>query len=126
MCRYRANANISDCAICKDAKAKSGTAGGQKDAVPTSWIFLGDSGTSPLLQPHSSLENHVEDIEIDPQDMLLENALRVVFKASEMLESESLSPDDLQALSGALRDATEIMLSLESACDCGHEHGEDA
>jgi len=71
------------------------------------------------------MENTVEDLEIDPQELLLENAMRVVLKASEMLESKTLTPNDLQALSGALRDVTEIMLSIESACDCGHEHDEE-
>jgi len=66
----------------------------------------------------------VEEIEIDPQEMLLENAMRVVFKASEMLESETLTPAALKDLSGALRDVTEIMLSIESVCSCEHEEGE--
>jgi len=68
----------------------------------------------------------VEDIEIDPQELLLENAMRVVLKASELLEAKGLTPGDLKSLSGALRDVTEIMLSIESACDCDHEHEEDA
>ena len=68
----------------------------------------------------------MEDIEIDPQELLLENAMRVVFKASEMLESKSLNSAELKDISGALRDVTEIMLSLESACECGDEHEEDA
>jgi len=72
------------------------------------------------------VENTVEDIEIDPQELLLENAMRVVFKASEMLESKSLNSAELKDISGALRDVTEIMLSLESACECGDEHEEDA
>lgn len=66
----------------------------------------------------------MEEIEIDPQELLLENAMRVVFKASEMLESENLSPAALKDISGALRDVTEIMLSIESVCECGHEHEE--
>jgi len=68
----------------------------------------------------------VEDIEIDPQELLLENAMRVVFKASELLESNTLSSTELKDISGALRDVTEIMLSIESACECGHEHEEEA
>ena len=71
------------------------------------------------------MEFHVEEIEIDPQELLLENALRVVFKASEMLEDETLTPAGLKDLSGALRDATEIMLSIESDCSCEHDHGDD-
>lgn len=73
-------------------------------------------------QNHPS-ENHVEEeFEIDPQDLLLENAMRIVFKASELLEGENLSPSQLKDLSGALRDATEIVLSIESACSCEHDH----
>ena len=68
----------------------------------------------------------MEDIEIDPQELLLENAMRVVFKASELLESNTLSSTELKDISGALRDVTEIMLSIESACECGHEHEEEA
>lgn len=62
-----------------------------------------------------------EEYEIDPHDLLLENALRVVFRASEMLDSEELSPNDLKALSGSLREATEIILSIENSCSCGVE-----
>jgi hypothetical protein len=64
----------------------------------------------------------VEEFEIDPQDLLLENALRVVFKAADMLDAEGLTPSQLKDLSGALRDATEIVLSIESACGCDHDH----
>ena len=63
------------------------------------------------------MENHVEDevFEIDPQDLLLENAMRVVFKAAEMLDSEESDPfDQLKDISGALRDATEIVVTIES------------
>ncbi len=68
----------------------------------------------------------MEEFEIDPQDLLLENALRVVFKAAEMLESETLKPSELKDLSGALRDATEIVLSIEATCGCEHDHDEEA
>lgn len=66
----------------------------------------------------------MEEIEIDPQDLLLENAMRVVFKASELLESETLTASELKDLSGALRDVTEIMLSIEATCACEHDHEE--
>lgn len=65
-----------------------------------------------------------EEFEIDPQELLLENALRVVFRAAEMLDAEKLTPDELKALSGALRDATEVVLSIEGSCSCGD--GEEA
>ena len=64
----------------------------------------------------------MEEFEIDPQDLLLENALRVVFKAAEMLDSENLTASELKDLSGALRDATEIVVTIESACGCDHDH----
>ncbi|MFZ5426928.1 MAG: hypothetical protein ACOZEN_08130 [Thermodesulfobacteriota bacterium] len=67
----------------------------------------------------------MEEFEIDPQDLLLENALRVVFRAGELLDNEGVTASDLKDLSGALRDATEIILSIESACGCGHEHEEE-
>jgi len=69
----------------------------------------------------------VEEFEIDPQDLLLENALRVVFRAGELMESETISASELKDVSGALRDATEIILSIESVsgCECGHDHEED-
>lgn len=67
----------------------------------------------------------MEEFEIDPQDLLLENAMRVVFKAAEMLDGKSLSANELKDISGALRDATEIVLSVEAACCCEHEHGEE-
>ncbi|WP_243359772.1 hypothetical protein [Fundidesulfovibrio terrae] len=67
----------------------------------------------------------MEEFEIDPQDLLLENALRVVFKAAEMLDAEALTPSQLKDLSGALRDATEIVLSIETACGCDHDHGDE-
>lgn len=67
----------------------------------------------------------MEEFEIDPQDLLLENALRVVFKAAEMLDGENLTTSGLKDLSGALRDATEVILSIESACACGHDHDEE-
>lgn len=66
-----------------------------------------------------------EEFEIDPQDLLLENAMRVVFKAAEMLDAENLTPEQLKALSGAIRDATEIVLSVEAACGCDHDHGDE-
>ena len=67
----------------------------------------------------------MEEFEIDPQDLLLENALRVVFKAAEMLDGENLTTSGLKDLSGALRDATEVILSIESACACDHDHDEE-
>lgn len=67
-----------------------------------------------------------EEFEIDPQDLLLENALRVVFKAAEFLEDEKITPENLKNVSGALRDATEVILSIEAACACGHDHDEEA
>ncbi len=67
----------------------------------------------------------MEDFEIDPQDLLLENAMRIVFKAGEMLDTDNLTPAQLKDLSGALRDATEIVLSIESTCGCGLEHEEE-
>lgn len=66
----------------------------------------------------------MEEFEIDPQDLLLENALRVVFKAGELLDNETISASELKDVSGALRDATEIILSIESACGCDHDHEE--
>lgn len=66
----------------------------------------------------------MEEFEIDPQDLFLENAMRVVFKASEMLEAEGLTPSQLKDISGAIRDAAEIMLSIETACGCDHDHEE--
>ena len=66
-----------------------------------------------------------EEFEIDPQDLLLENALRVVFRATEMLDREEMTASELKDLSGALRDATEIVLSVESACGCDHEPEEE-
>jgi hypothetical protein len=73
------------------------------------------------------VENQVEEevFEIDPQDLLLENAMRVVFKAAEMLDSEELTTDQLKDISGALRDATEIVVTIESACGCDHDHDEE-
>jgi len=66
-----------------------------------------------------------ETFEIDPQDLLLENAMRVVFKAAEMLDADGLTPAQLKDLSGALRDATEIVVTIESACGCDHDHEGD-
>lgn len=64
----------------------------------------------------------MEEFEIDPQDLLLENAMRVVFKAAEMLDAETLTASELKDISGALRDATEIVVTIESACGCDHDH----
>ena len=67
----------------------------------------------------------MEEFEIDPQDLLLENAMRVVFKAAELLDTETLTASQLKDLSGALRDATEIVLSIESACGCDHDMADE-
>jgi hypothetical protein len=63
-----------------------------------------------------------EEFEIDPQDLLLENAMRVVFKAAEMLDAETLTSTQLKDISGALLDATQIVVTIESACGCDHDH----
>ena len=62
-----------------------------------------------------------EEFEIDPQDLLLENSLRVVFRAAQLLDGEELSASDLKCVSGALRDATDIILAMEHACSCMDE-----
>lgn len=80
-------------------------------------------GRPPQIAPNFKENTVEEEFEIDPQDLLLENSLRVVFRAAQLLDGEDLSAADLKNVSGALRDATDIILAMEHVCSCMDEDG---